>query len=207
MRLFSVLLFAAAAFAQDGWMDLLPDAKLTGWVRVNVPPTKPLGEKQQWHVDAASKTLICDGDGGHEMLRLDKEFADFIFHVEWKFTPIDTPNPKYNSGVYVRNDADGNIWHQAQAGGDNGGYLFGGTMVNGQKGRINFSKDVKDNRIKPAGQWNVYEIRCEGKKVTLSTNGAVTCTWDQCEVPKGYLALEAEGYRIEFKNIKVKVLK
>ena len=27
--------------------------------------------------------------------------------------------------------------------------------------------------------------------------GAVTCTWDDCQVPKGYVGLEAEGFRVE----------
>jgi hypothetical protein len=49
----------------------------------------------------------------------------------------------------------------------------------------------------------VYEIRCEGKKITLSVNGAVTSEFTQCEVPRGYIGLEAEGYRIEFRNLKL----
>jgi hypothetical protein len=28
-----------------------------------------------------------------------------------------------------------------------------------------------------------------------------------CEVPKGYLGLEAEGYRVEFRNLKLKELR
>ncbi len=36
-------------------------------------------------------------------------------------------------------------------------------------------------------------------------NGAESCVWE-CEVPKGFIALEAEGYRIEFRNLKYKRL-
>ena len=43
--------------------------------------------------------------------------------------------------------------------------------------------------------------------MTLWINGAVTATWDKCEVPKGFVGLEAEGYYIEFKNVKFKELK
>ena len=42
--------------------------------------------------------------------------------------------------------------------------------------------------------------------MTLWVNGAVTNQWHDCEVPKGYVGLEAEGYRIEFRNVKVKPL-
>ena len=37
-------------------------------------------------------------------------------------------------------------------------------------------------------------------------NGAVVSEFDECEVRKGYVGLEAEGYRIEFRNLKLKVL-
>ena len=30
--------------------------------------------------------------------------------------------------------------------------------------------------------------------------------WHDCEVPRGFVGLEAEGYRIEFRNVKVKPL-
>jgi len=34
----------------------------------------------------------------------------------------------------------------------------------------------------------------------------VTSEFSGCEVPRGHIGLEAEGYRIEFRNIKVKRL-
>src|SRR5437764_15164996 len=38
--------------------------------------------------------------------------------------------------------------------------------------------------------------------LTLWVNGAVTCHFDECNVPRGYLGLEGEGYRIEFRDRK-----
>src|SRR5258708_2569332 len=49
----------------SGWVDIMPAADLHGWYRVPVPPTGKLG-KQQWHT--ANQVLVCDGDGGHDML-------------------------------------------------------------------------------------------------------------------------------------------
>ena len=55
--------------------------------------------------------------------------------------------------------------------------------------------------MKPAGEWNTFEITCKGKDMALWVNGAVTCEWHDCEAyPKGYVGLEAEGFRIEFRN-------
>ena len=44
-----------------GWHNLMPDASLTHWTRQPIPITGTLG-RAQWHVDPATKYLICDGD-------------------------------------------------------------------------------------------------------------------------------------------------
>jgi hypothetical protein len=189
----------------QGWVDILPAADLKGWYRVPVPPKGKLG-RAQWHVDAANKVLICDGDGGHDMLLLEKEYGDAIFHFEFCYTKLEN-GKGYNSGAYVRNSQDGAIWHQAQFGDAKDGYLFGQTQgPDGKKKGFNLSKQVKDMRIKPAGQWNTLEVTAKGKVLTLWVNGAVTCQFDGCGMEKGHLGVEGEGYRIEFRNLKVKTL-
>jgi len=50
------------------------------------------------------------------------------------------------------------------------------------------------------------EITARGGVLTLWVNGAVTCHFDECNVARGYLGLEGEGYRIEFRNLKLKEL-
>jgi hypothetical protein len=188
-----------------GWLDLLAKGDLSDWKRVAIPPGGKLKEKSPWSYDAATKHLICDGVGIHEILAYNKEFADGIFHVEWRFKKIDDKKG-YNSGVYVRNSADGDIWHQAQVGSKNVGYIFGTTLIDGKKASIPKNQLKGPQRGKEAGEWNTYEITCKGKTMTLWVNGAVTAIWDSCEVPSGYLGLEAEGWYIEFKNLKFKVL-
>lgn len=198
-----------SAFETDssGWVDLLPSADLKGWSRVPVPPGDPLG-KQQWHVDAAAKMLICDGDGGHDMLLCDREFGDAIFHCEFRYTKVEGKSG-YNSGIYVRNNKDGSLWHQAQIGGSTGGYLFGETPgADGKKVFFSTDKIVGDQgRVKPAGEWNTIEITARGKTLTLWVNGAVTCEIKDCGNPKGLVGVEGEGFRIEFRNLKIKELR
>lgn len=188
----------------SGWVDILPPTGLQGWSRVPVPPGAPLG-RQQWHVDG--KVLICDGDGGHDMLLCDREFGDAVFHLEFRYTKIEGKSG-YNSGAYVRNSKDGGIWHQAQFGDANGGYLFGETPgPDGKKKFFTTQKEVKDGRIKPAGEWNTLEITAKGNTLSLWVNGAVTCKFDACGSPKGLVGVEGEGFRIEFRNLKVKELR
>jgi hypothetical protein len=190
----------------QGWVDVLPPADLKGWYRVPVPPTGQLG-REQWHVDAEKKVLICDGDGGHDMLLFDKEIGDAIFHVEFCYTKSEDKKG-YNSGAYIRNSRNGAIWHQAQFGDAKDGFLFGQTSgTNDQKKSFNLSKQVTDMRVKPAGEWNTLELTARGKTLTLWINGGITCQLESCGREKGYLGLEGEGYRIEFRNLKVKELR
>ncbi|HEY3322404.1 MAG TPA: DUF1080 domain-containing protein [Planctomycetota bacterium] len=189
----------------QGWEDILPPADLKGWYRVPVPPTGKLG-REQWHVDADKKVLICDGDGGHDMLLTTKEYGDAIFHFEFCYTKVEGKTG-YNSGAYVRNSKDGAIWHQAQFGDAKDGFLFGVSPApDGKPKFFSLQKDVKDKRVKPAGEWNTFEVTARGKTLTLWVNGAVTCQFENCGQPLGHLGVEGEGYRIEFRNLKVKEL-
>jgi hypothetical protein len=184
-----------------GWSDLLAGKDLKNWKRVPIPLGSKLNTKDSWRLDPDTHHLICDGVGVHEMLLYNKEFADGIFHVEWRFKKVDGKKG-YNSGVYVRTSEDGAIWHQAQVG-ENVGYLFGVTFVNGKTKPVRID-DKKPQRGKELGEWNTYEVACKGKRMTLWIDGAITAAWDNCEVPKGHVGLEAEYWYIEFRNVKFK---
>jgi hypothetical protein len=152
-------------------------------------------------VDAATGHLVCDGKGGHDWLRLDREAADAAFHVEWRFTPV-LGAEKYNSGVLARTAADLSAWHQAQVG-LAGGFLFGVTPVRGTVKRL--TQEPAAARVRAAGEWNTYEVVARGRTLSLWVNGAVTSEME-VDVPRGHFGLEAEGWRIEFRNLKVKRL-
>lgn len=188
----------------SGWQDITPNEKLEGWTRLPVPASGTLG-RAQWHVDPQTRHLICDGDGGHDWLRYHREVSDFVYHLEWRYEPVEGKSG-YNSGVYVRNSSDGMIWHQAQVGSQFGGYFFGQTLVNGEPQRFNFMNELKQQRVRPAGEWNTYEVTGKGKTLSVWINGDVSQTWNGCEVPRGYVGVEGEGWKIEFRNLKLKEL-
>lgn len=197
---------AASALETEpqGWVEIMPGPDLKGWYRVPVPPTGTLG-RNQWHVE--NGVLVCDGDGGHDMLLCEQDFADVIFHFEFRYTKVEGKTG-YNSGAYVRNSKNGAIWHQAQFGDAKDGFLFGETpTAEGKKKFFSLAKEVKEGRVKPAGEWNTMEVTARGRVLTLWVNGAVTCQFQDCGQAEGKVGLEAEGYRIEFRNLKVKPLK
>jgi len=202
--LLGAALFQTAARAAD-WTGILPDESLKGWTRIPIPPVDGLKPRLQWRVDPAQKILICAGDGGHEWLRYDTEVGDFVLQVEWRFTPKAEEPKKYNSGIGVRLSKYGELWVQAQTG-LAGGYLFGENLTNGAIQRFNLSKEMKENRVKPAGEWNVYEVRAQGDRITLSVNGMVVNEIGGIALRRGYIGLEAEGYEITFRNLRLKSL-
>jgi lactoylglutathione lyase len=189
----------------EGWIDLMPDITLHGWTRIPIPPIAGVQPKLQWRVDRAQHTLICHGDGGHEWLRYDRELGDYLLRVDWRFTPVSPGEKRYNSGIGIRLSKYGEIWTQAQTG-LAGGYLFGENFADGTIQRFNLSKEMKENRVKPAGDWNRYEIRVQGDKITLTVNGMVVNELSGVGLRRGYIGLEAEGYDITFRNLAMKPL-
>lgn len=186
-----------------GWVDLLPRESLRGWTRLTVPPGKVLDPINQWSLDKEHGTILCEGNHGHEWLRYDRELANFILHVEWRFEKREGASG-YNSGIFIRNDHEGRVWHQAQVGAT--AYIFGQTLLKGELSSIMKTPPPAENPLHPVGEWNTYEIRCDGAQITLWVNGQAAGVFSAPEVLKGYWGLEAEGYRIEFRNIKLKIL-
>lgn len=193
---------SALATDTNGWADVMPPTDLSGWSRVAIPPTNTLG-RAQWHLDVTNQLLVCDGDGGHEMLRFDRKLTNGIFHVEFRFVPLSEKHPHYNSGIFIRNSADGSIYHQCQLTSD-GGYLFGDTLVHGKL--ESFLAQAENRCWKSATNWNAVEVTARGSTLSVWFNGAILSTLEHCEVSAGYIALEAEGYAIEFRNLKLKEL-
>ena len=206
--LLCAVVFPATVFASAQSIDMFPAgaAAASMWTRVAIPPTNALKPVDQWHIDAAHRTIACDGNQGHEWLRFNRELADFDFRVSWRFVPV-SGAPHYNSGVFFRNSQDGTVWLQAQTS-LAGGYIFGMMPgeADGKLQRFTLQKEMTEDRVKPAGQWNLYDIRCVGDTCTLAVNGAVVNTL-HTTVAKGYVGLEAEGYRIEFKDFHLRQLK
>lgn len=205
-----------------GWVDIMPGPGLAGWTRVAPISTRGVKawvdkDAKLWVVDRKAGLLDCRAhlpnaatnasagreakDGSHEMLRHDQEVGDFIFHVEWRFT--DPGRTGWNAGVYARVQGQ-SIWHQAQVGGAKSGYWFGDTPD--EAGKIVRREFRGVERVKPAGQWNSYEITGRGDTLHLWVNGAEVVKWPGLRVKRGHVGLEAELHHIQFRNLKLKKL-
>ncbi|HEC02656.1 MAG TPA: DUF1080 domain-containing protein, partial [Phycisphaerales bacterium] len=51
------------------------------------------------------------------------------------------------------------------------------------------------------GQWNSYDIICDGKTITLFVNGLLQNKGADVDPSSGPISLQSEGSPIEFRNI------
>ena len=200
---------AKSALESDpkGWVDLFPDRELKGWKRATVDPK---AKQRVWGLSEDGKLLEVDGRNGVlENLLFDKEFADGIYHVEWRWGKDQGEKPNYNGGVYVRAAEDAKTWIQAQvarpAKGPAVGDLIEMIPVDGKPKRADVMQKGA-SREAALGEWNTYEITCKGKSVSLWVNGGVTASIDDCPLATGRVGLQAEFALYEVRAIKYKPL-
>lgn len=148
-------------------------------------------------------------------LRTVKEYSDYLLHVEWRYTEEPT-----NSGIFLH-VVGPDIWtvnhFQGQLKHENAGDF----IVNG----VGISATVRDtlytstdsikpllpklhpSNEKPVGQWNSYDITCKGSTIELRVNGLLQNVATNCSNSKGNIGLQAEGSKIQFRNIWLEKLK
>ena len=148
-------------------------------------------------------------------LRTKKEFENYRLHVEWCYPEIPT-----NSGVFLHTVGPDKIWprhYQAQL-----KHLSAGDFIVQDIGLSATLRDtvfVSTAKVKPiaakmkpsnekkAGQWNSYDIVCKGNTIEIKVNGVLQNFATKCNETKGGIGLQAEGSKIQFKNIWIQKLK
>lgn len=180
MRIAAVLVALAL---QDAPADLFNGKDLTGWVAMN---------KAEWAVEDGLLTLT--GKGGNGWLRTEKQYRNFELSIEWKTTA-----EKYDSGIYFGAIEKGVPWPKV------------GTQINLLKGKEGEGVNLKDAPGKPdlikAGDWNLFVLRVQGNAIKLSINGKEAWSVEDPYAREGYIGLQAEGVRFQFRNVKLTPLK
>ena len=74
-------------------------------------------------------------------------------------------------------------------------------------GKPNSARSFPTKRlVRPAGEWNHYYVRAINSEVRLWVNGEEVNGGTKCSPSTGYLALEAEGALVEFRNVRIREL-
>ncbi len=202
-----------AATEVPSFKPLFNGRDLTGWVDVNT-------SKETWYVKDG--LLVCTG---HPIgvMRSAKQYENFVLHIEWRHM-----EPGGNSGVFAWSEgkaAEGRrlprgmeiqmlelqwpFLNADKAGNPRPiayvhGELFGanGLKVVPDNPRGSRSQSI-ENRCRPKGEWNYYDVVCVDGVVKLSVNGKFVNGVSKASIKKGYLCLESEGAEIHFRNIRI----
>jgi HEAT repeat protein len=155
--------------------------------------------KESWSVKDGA--IWFSGEGGN--LCTVKPYGDFEMVVDWKISRHG------DSGIYLRGSPQVQIWDTSRA--DVGAQVGSGGLYNNQKNRST-PLVVADN---PVGEWNTFNIRMVGDKVTVHLNGVLVVDnvvmenyWDRSLpiFPQEAIELQAHGTELAFRNIYVKEL-
>jgi hypothetical protein len=156
--------------------------------------------------------IHCEGKpSGY--LRTNKDYADYQLHLEWRWVGKPT-----NSGVLLHKTGPDILWPtsvEAQVMHENAGdfYLINlsSLTVHGkQLGPVVKpylrAKKLEPSSENPPGEWNRYDIVCEGDSIRLTVNGVLQNKGTGAKPSSGAICLQSEGSPIQFRNIYLKPL-
>lgn len=201
---------------KDGWIELFNGKDFTGWVIDGPTEYKDKNDdnkmKPLWSVE---DKLIRTTGNGFGFLRYDKEFADFILHVEYRMVK----EKGVNSGIGIRTTK----FDSKQSTASRPSYfsyevqLLDDADAKPGKGTTgSLYRYVAPTKVahKPAPEWNTVEIECNGPKIRIRFNGTETLNFDQStdeklksKPLKGYVCLQSHSKQVEFKNVRIKPIK
>ena len=138
-------------------------------------------------------------------LKTEKPYANYHLHVEWRWPKDLAANS--NSGVMLHVHGPDAVWPLS----------FEAQLKNGNAGQVvGMGLDIPDAPVlanrkraprlaepseKPPGEWNAYEIYCRGDTIEVWVNGVKQNRVDKLPVSAGAIALQMEGFPIEFRNV------
>ena len=206
MKTYFIILFAflTVAVSAQNKQSLFNGKDLIGWIiYVEDPAVDP---EKFFYV----KEGVIETPGvpvGY--LRTEMEYSNYRLHIEWRY-----PEKPTNSGVFLHASKPDKIWlthYQAQLKhGNAGDFIVHGV---GESATIRDSVYVSTETVKPvvpklhpsnekpAGQWNSFDITCNGNTIEVKVNGVLQNIATNCSLTKGAIGLQAEGSKTQFRNI------
>lgn len=201
------LLLLAAVMAEPGFTPLFDGQTLNGWKLVR-------GRGPGYVVEAGK--IVCPAEGGGNLFT-EREFADFVLRLEFKLSPGG------NNGVGIRAPYEGDAAYQGMEIQvlDDSAPRYAHLRPAQYTGSVYDVFPTERGHLRPAGQWNRYEITARGRHVTVKLNGAVATDagLDTVRDPlvlkkhpglarqSGHIGFLGHGTRVEFRNIRIREIK
>jgi hypothetical protein len=173
---------------------------LSGWGHFLTGEADP---SMTWSVEDGA--IVCTGSP-NGYLKTEGVYRDFVLRFQWRWSPV--TKRAGNSGVLLRTVGEDKCWPdcvEAQLMSGNAGdfvNLSGAAMemprAEGRFGRKSHGAE------RPIGEWNEYEIVCEGDRIALFVNGEKVNEASGCPERAGVIGLQSEGAEIHFRAIEVR---
>lgn len=170
LSLITLLALSSAALAEDGWVSMFNGKDLSGWKSNVATEDKPeekanvfAVENGELKVHGGRAHIFYVGPDGNA------KFKNFEFKAKVKTTPGS------NSGLYIHTTPEDKGWPSK-------GYecQVNATHTDRKKtGGLYAVADVLDNAPNKDDEWFDYNIKVEGKKITITINGKVTTEWTE----------------------------
>jgi hypothetical protein len=199
LALLACLLVASARAADPVRVALFNGRDLAGWRLF-------LAENQR----EPSAATVADGvihlsSKRSGYLVTEKTFSNYHLHVEWRW-PTDTAK-NANSGVLVHLHGPDTVWplcFECQLKAGNAGQVVGmgldipaAPLDNKRKRAPKFAASSEQ----PPGEWNTYEIYARADTLEVFINGTRQNFVEKLPVSTGGIALQLEGFPIDFRNV------
>ena len=209
-RICAGVLFAAAAFgaapAEPGFQALFNGRNLEGW--------KLVGGVGPGYVVEGGR-IVCPPDGGGNLFT-EKVYANFVLRLEFKLSEGG------NNGVGLRAPYEGDAAYQGMEIQvlDDPAPRYKDIKPAQHCGSIYDVFPARQGALKPTGQWNVYEITANGRRIAIRLNGKtiVDADLDTARDPAvlkrhpglaratGHIGFLGHKSHVEFRNVRVKEL-
>ena len=197
------------AVAAPEVLEITPDASLSGWVVEGTEEFTKDGKKQPTWSVGDDGVLTCWGNG-FGFLRYDREVCDFVLKLEYRMTK------NCNSGIGIRT-----VKYKDTANSRPSLAAYEIQILDdaGKKPDEHSSMSLyrylaaTANAVKPAGEWNQFEIDCRGPRIRIVLNGQTVQDVDQSASNSikdkplcGYVSVQNHGKTIDFRKLRIKEL-
>ena len=191
-------------------VQLFDGKSLAGWdfyLRDHKDETKrdtTTKKEQVWTV--SDGVLRCKGRPiGY--LRTKNKYDNYILDLQWRWPKGFKPG---NGGVLLRAHGEEKVWPksleaQLKVNGAGDVYTNHGFPITPVPGRTDGRRTQKlhPSNEKPQGRWNDYRLILDGDVLTLKVNGLLQTRITGVEELPGWIALQSEGWPIEYRNIRL----
>jgi hypothetical protein len=193
--------------AKGQWTKLYNGKDLTGWHVQN-------GKMECWKANGDMISCVAPGGG---WLTSDKQYGDYELKIDWRI-PV-----AGNSGLGIRYPSVGDPAHagiEIQMLDDDAPQYKGKLKDAQYTGGLYYQAAATARASKKPGEWNRYEVRCQGPKIRVKLNGVVIQDVNVEDYTKGegghkplserprvgHVGVQSHGDPVDFRNFEIREL-